>query len=115
LCAKKGIVPDDILYETPELNDFRGGMTENYVNNQLLANGYARYYWEQPSVEIDFIIQREGRLIPVEVKASDNVRSRSLDAYTGSFKPDYAVRVSTKNFGYENGIKSVPLYAVFCI
>ena len=44
LCAKKEIVPEDILYLSKELNDFKGGMTENYVNVHLNINGYTQYY-----------------------------------------------------------------------
>lgn len=53
---------DDILYMTDELSDFKGGMTENYVNTQLTANGYKTYYWmSERSTEIDFVIQRQGQ------------------------------------------------------
>ena len=56
-----------------------------------------------------------GLIIPVEVKSSDNVKSRSLSNYIKEFNPKYAIRISSKNFGFKNNIKSVPLYAVFCI
>lgn len=116
LCAKKDLLSDDILYMAEELNDFKGGMTENYVNVQLVANGYSTYYWESArGAEIDFVIQREGRLIPVEVKAADNTKAKSLKVYRETYVPDYAIKLSTKNFGFENGIKTVPLYAAFCI
>lgn len=54
-------------------------------------------------------------LIPIEVKASDNVSSKSLKMYANQYNPKYAIKISTKNFGFTNGIKSVPLYATFCI
>lgn len=64
---------------TDELNNFKGGMTENYVHVQLTINGYHTYCWESDrGAEIDFIIQREGRLIPIEVKSADNTRAKSL-------------------------------------
>lgn len=116
LCAKKELLADDILYMVPELNDFKGGMTENYVNTQLTSNGYTAYYWEsEHSAEIDFIIQRDGDIIPIEVKSADNTKAKSLSTYISAYKPAYAIKVSAKNFGFENGIKTVPLYAVFCI
>ncbi len=116
LCAKKDIVPDDILFLSDELNDFKGGMTENYVCCQLMANGYTNYYWSsERSAEIDFIIQRQGNIIPVEVKAADNTRAKSLSVYMKAYKPEYAIKLSTKNFGFENNKKAVPLYAAFCI
>lgn len=116
LCAKKDLAANDILYMSEELNDFKGGMTENYVNVQLSINGYKTYYWEsERGAEIDFIIQRDGRLIPVEVKAADNTKAKSLKFYMERFEPDYAIKISSKNFGYEDNKKTVPLYAVFCI
>ena len=116
LCAKKDIIPDDILYMSDELNDFKGGMTENYVNIQLTINGYKTYYWEsERDAEIDFIIQREGNIIPVEVKSADNTRAKSLKIYMDSYKPAYAIKLSAKNFGFEDGKKTVPLYATFCL
>lgn len=116
LCAKKELLPDDILYMVEELDDFKGGMTENYVNVQLVRNGYTTYYWESPrGAEIDFVIQREGKLIPIEVKSADNVKAKSLKVYMDTYQPAYAVKLSTKNFRFEDGKKTVPLYAAFCI
>lgn len=117
LCAKKEIVPEDILYLSMELNDFKGGMTENYVNIHLNINEYTQYYWKAPrgTAEVDFIIMREGKIIPVEVKSADNTRAKSLDVYMKKYEPEYAVKISSKNFGFENNIKSIPLYAIFCL
>lgn len=117
LCAKKEIVPEDILYLSMELNDFKGGMTENYVNIHLNINEYTQYYWKAPrgTAEVDFIIMREGKIIPVEVKSADNTRAKSLDVYMKKYQPEYAVKISSKNFGFENNIKSIPLYAIFCL
>lgn len=116
LCAKKDLIATDILYMVEDLNDFKGGMAENYVNVQLSINGYRTYYWEsERGAEIDFIIQREGKLIPIEVKSADNTRAKSLTVYMKTYNPEYAIKLSTKNFGFEDGKKTVPLYAVFCI
>ena len=116
LCAKKDLAANDVLYMVEELNDFKGGMVENYVNVQLTINGYATYYWESDrGAEVDFVIQREGQLIPIEVKAADNTRAKSLAVYMKTYKPAYALKLSAKNFGFEDGKKTVPLYAVFCI
>ena len=116
LCAKKDLLANDILYMVEELNDFKGGMTENYVNVQLRINGYNTYYWEsEREAEIDFVIQREGQLIPIEVKSADNTRAKSLKVYMETYQPAYAIKLSTKNFGFESNKKIVPLYAAFCI
>ena len=116
LCAKKDLPAQDILFMSDDIQDFKGGMVENYVNVQLSINGYRTFYWEsERGAEIDFVIQREGSLIPIEVKSADNVRAKSLKVYMEANKPPYAIKLSAKNFGYENKIKTVPLYAAFCI
>ncbi len=116
LCAKKDLAANDVLYMVCELNDFKGGMAENYVDVQLTISGYKAYYWEsERSAEIDFVIQRDGQLIPIEVKSADNTRAKSLKVYMETYKPAYAIKLSAKNFSFEDGKKTVPLYAAFCI
>lgn len=93
-----------------------GPLTEHYVANELRIRGYETYYWESDGkAELDFIIQKDTDIIPIEVKTSTHTKSRSLDLYMKAYNPKYAIRISEKNFGFENDIKSVPLYAVFCI
>lgn len=95
---------------------YKGDIAENYVANQLIFNNVALYYWATASnSEIDFIIYNEDGIIPIEVKASDNTQSKSLNAYVKKYNPKYSIRVSGKNFGFENRIKSVPLYAAYLI
>ncbi len=115
-CASQDIHFDDIQSDNTLLQNFKGGLTENYVFNQLVASGFALYYWTSGNqAEIDFISRIGEDIIPIEVKASDNTRSRSLSVYESRYAPKYSLRLSLKNFGLENGIKSVPLYAIFCI
>ncbi len=117
LCSKFGIPPNAVLANMPGLDSFKGALAENYVASALIINGYTPYYWEsQGKAEVDFVIQDyEGNIIPIEVKSSDNVRSKSLNQFISRYKPKYSIRISARNFGFESGIKSVPLYAVFCI
>lgn len=116
LCAKKDLAANDVLYMSEELNDFKGGMAENYVDLQLTINGYRTYYWEsERGAEVDFIIQRNGELIPVEVKSADNTKAKSLKIYMDAYKPKYAIKLSAKNFAFEDNKKTIPLYAAFCI
>jgi len=116
LCAKKELVAQDVLYSLDKLEYFKGAMAENYVNTHLTINGYTTYYWESDrGAEVDFIIQRDGAIIPIEVKSADNVQAKSLKIYIDNYKPKYAIKLSAKNFGFVDGKKIVPLYAVFCI
>ncbi len=93
-----------------------GMLTENYVASALKYNHLTLHYWQKDTSEIDFILQsKKGKIIPVEVKANDHTKSRSLSNYQTEYHPEYSIRISTKNFEMNNNIKSVPLYAVFCI
>ena len=105
---------NDIILDN--LLQYKGIIAENYVATQLVANRNPLVYWESGNTaEIDFVLYNNDGIIPVEVKANDNVNSQSLKVYMKRYNPKYAIRISTKNFGYANNIKSVPLYAVFCI
>lgn len=117
LCAQKEISAEDVFYMDTELADFKGGMTENFVHIQLVRSGFKPYFWrnDKGTKEVDFILTIGGKLIPVEVKSSDNVKSESLNDYIRLFNPAWSIRISEKNFGFENNIKSIPLYATFCI
>lgn len=105
-----------ILSTIEEENTFLGAMTENYVAQVLTAKGYKLLYWQsEGKAEVDFVIQIEGSVVPIEVKKGYRTRSRSLSVFISKYKTDYSIRISKKNFGFENNIKSVPLYAAFCI
>ena len=93
-----------------------GAVTENYVAQQLTAKGYDLYYWESGSTaELDFVLQKGSQIIGIEVKKGEHVRSRSLSIFINSFKPAFSIRLSLKNFGEKDRLKSIPLYATFCI
>ena len=96
---------------------YKGAITENYIAQELAFKGESLYYWtSKRNAEIDFILYSEqDGIIPIEVKSGNNVRSISLNMYIKEYKPKYAIRFSTRNFGFENNIKSVPLYAAFCV
>ena len=115
-CQAQDVLIDDVMYENPLFDNFKGGLTENYVSSQLVANGLSLYYWTSGNqAEVDFVTRIGSDIVPIEVKSSVHTRSKSLDVYIKQFSPPYAIRFSAKNFGFENGIKSVPLYAAFCV
>ena len=104
----------DILQDIDFLQ--KGILAENFVMQQLISNKVNVYYWKDNNyAEVDFLIYNKDGVIPIEVKAGDNVKSSSLNKYIKQYKPKYAIRVSTKNFEFANDIKSVPLYAAFLI
>ena len=97
-------------------DDLTGILTENYVACELTAAGIPLCYWKgKRQAEIEFLAEHLSEVIPIEVKSGKRVTSKSLDAYRTHYRVPYVYRVSTKNFGFENGIRAVPLYAVFCM
>ena len=95
---------------------YKGAFVENYVAENLYSKYRELYYWQLGNeYEVDFLINIDGDIIPIEVKASDNTTSKSLNYYISRYKPVYSIRLSTKNFGEAGGIKSIPLYASFLI
>ena len=117
LCNKFGIPTNIIIVENDNLNNFKGALTENYVCSSLVKCGFKPYYWESNGkAEVDFIIQnKNGEIIPIEVKSSIHTRSKSLNVFKSLYTIPYSIRISTKNFGFENNIKCIPLYSVFCL
>ena len=117
LCSKFGIPANAILHSPHSFDGFKGALAENYIMQALVTNGISPYYWSSPGkAELDFVFQdREGNIIPLEAKSADNVRAKSLGIFVSLYHPPFAIRVSARNFGFENNIKSIPLYAVFCL
>lgn len=113
LRALANIDYNEILLDKNDM--FKGALVENYVAIDLYKKFKELYYYKFINYEIDFLIKIKGDVIPVEVKSSKRTTSRSLNAYKEKYNPLYCIRISEKNFGFENNIKSVPLYAVFCI
>ena len=96
---------------------YKGAIVENYVAQEFASKEETLYYWSSKrGAEVDFLLYSEkDGIIPIEVKAGNHIRSKSLDVYVDKHKPKYSIRFSTRNFGFENNIKSIPLYAVFCV
>lgn len=102
---------------TGEANIFMGAVTENYIAQQLTAQNYTPYYWtvSNSQAELDFVMQKDGKIYAIEVKKGEHVRSRSLSVFKQKYSPDYAIRFSQKNFGWTDDIISIPLYAAFVL
>ena len=114
--AKSSVPKNIILTGLGQGGESKGAMVENYVACELAFNSHKIYYWESDGkAEVDFLIQTDDGVIPIEVKAAENVQAKSLKELIKRYNPPYSIRVTSRNFGFENGIKSVPLYAVFCI
>jgi len=116
LIMQSGIATQFILSPLETENTFMGAIAENYVAQALATNLIPLYYWKnENTAEVDFVIQKGVDVIPIEVKYGVRVRSKSLGIFMSQYKCPFGIRLSKKNFGFENNIKSVPLYAAFCI
>lgn len=116
LSAFCNIMPENILRN--ELSAlYKGALAENYIAQALATNGYSIFYWtsDSPVAEVDFVIQKDGVVIPIEVKSGENVHARSLKHYQKLYQPKRIYRFSEKNFGVDGEVHAVPLYAAFCM
>ena len=115
LLAAKGNLPAKALLEGIAIfEEFKGSLTEQYVAQELAGRGIALYYYstENSSGEIDFVVQASKDCIPVEVKAEENLRAKSLRAYCAKYKPAIAVRTSMSDYREQDWMINVPLYVV---
>ncbi|HJA11643.1 MAG TPA: ATP-binding protein [Candidatus Mediterraneibacter merdipullorum] len=103
-----------ILEGNELFTEFKGALTEQYVFQQILAETeYTPYYFLSSShTEIDFLIQKEGEVIPVEVKAEENVKAKSMKMYYEKYHPSHAVRTSMRGYRDEGWLVNLPLYAL---
>ncbi|MFA7584453.1 MAG: ATP-binding protein [Proteiniphilum sp.] len=116
LTMQSGIATQAILSPLDIENPFLGAIAENYVAQALANNLITLLYWKNDNTaEVDFVIQKDTDVIPIEVKSGLRIRSKSLRIFMEKYNCPYGIRISKKNFGFENSIKSVPLYAAFCI
>ncbi len=95
--------------------EFKGALTEQYVLQQLIADTeYTPYYYSETKSEgeIDFLIQKEGNIVPIEVKAEENLKAKSLRVYCDKFKPRMAIRTSMSNYREQDWMVNVPLYVL---
>ncbi|NMX04325.1 ATP-binding protein [Mobiluncus mulieris] len=95
--------------------EFKGALTEQYVCQQLLSEGeFTPYYWSAPNsqAEIDFLVQAGENIYPLEVKAQENLRSKSLRAFFERYPETAPRRFSFSDFRDQDWMKNVPLYAV---
>jgi len=95
--------------------EFKGALTEQYVLQQLIANKDIKpFYWsaERSNGEIDFVFQSGMDIVPLEVKAAENLQAKSLKSYCLRYKPKYAIRTSLSDYRKEAWLTNLPLYAI---
>lgn len=114
LAAKSRLSKKVLLEGNRIFEEFKGALTESFVAQELLVSGEELFYYstENSSGEIDFVLQGETGIIPLEVKAEENLRARSLRAFCEKYKPELAIRSSMSDFREQDWMTNVPLYAL---
>jgi len=115
LGAMAGLNVRTIIEGDEIFTEFKGALTEQYVMQQLRLDS-ERYigYWtnDRSTSEVDFVIQEEGEVIPIEVKSGENLKAKSFRLFCEKYKPSKAIRTSLSDFKEESWMANVPLYAI---
>jgi len=114
LCAKAELPATAIIDDETIFKEFKGALAEQYVLQEMkLLPKMPIGYWESKGkAEVDFIIQRNSQVMPIEVKASTNIRAKSLKVYREKYTPKYSVRTSLAEFEINDGLYNIPLYLI---
>lgn len=118
LCAMSNLPPKVLLDGNTLFTDYKGALTEQYVLQQLKCiKDLSIYYWsaENSRGEIDFLLQYEAEVIPVEVKAEENLQSKSLRTFIDKHPQLHGIRFSMSNYREQDWLTNYPLYAVECL
>jgi len=114
LAAMGNIDIQTFIAEQSLFEEFKGALAEQYVLQQFKSvEQLPIYYWtaERATAKVDFLIQYQHRIIPVEVKAAENLKAKSLKAYHQKFNPEISIRTSLADYRKEDWLINLPLYA----
>lgn len=115
LGAMAGLNVRTIIEGDEIFTEFKGALTEQYVMQQLRLDSerYIGYWTNERSIsEVDFVIQKEGEVIPIEVKSGENLKAKSFKLFCEKYKPPKAIRTSLSDYKEESWMTNVPLYAI---
>ena len=118
LGALSGLDTKTIIDNQSIFTEFKGAMTEQFIMQELLPlkNEYIGYWTnERSTAEVDFVIQKKGNIIPIEVKAGENLKSKSFTLFCNKYQPSIAIKTSLLPYNSsDNTIKNIPLYGLSC-
>jgi predicted AAA+ superfamily ATPase len=114
LACASGLDAGTLLEGNRLFTEFKGALTEQFVLQELLFAGLMPHYWSNPDgkSEVDFVVETRDAVVPVEVKAAENLQSKSLKVYYEKFSPPHCVRTSMSDYRREPWLVNVPLYAI---
>lgn len=118
LCRSLGLEYQQIIYHYDTLSTFKGAIVENYVLNELLQLNKNPYFWRSGnSAELDFLIEEQGNIIPIEVKSATNTQAKSYRQFCKKYQPKLGYKLSLKNIGKntceQTQTISLPLYLLW--
>jgi len=113
LAAMADLDKETLLEGSRIFTEYKGALTEQYVAQELIAKGLTPYYWSSTGkAEVDFVLKIKTNVYPLEVKAEENLQSKSLKVYTEKHKPSLALRTSMRDYRKEIWMMNIPLYAI---
>lgn len=118
LCAMSELDIESVILGNKIFTEFKGALTEQYVLQQIVSETkYTPYYYagEKSTYEIDFMIQKGKNVIPIEVKAEENVKAKSLKAFFDKFSPEISYRVSMNKYRNQEWLENIPLWTIGAI
>ncbi|MDR1982018.1 MAG: DUF4143 domain-containing protein, partial [Tannerellaceae bacterium] len=118
LGAMAGLHVKTIIEGNTIFTEFKGAFTEQYVMQQLRLNENGHIgYWtnDRNTAEVDFVVQNEGEVIPIEVKAGENLKARSFRLFCEKYQPGKAIRTSLSEYQKEPWMTNIPLYGIEAI
>src|SRR6185437_6458921 len=111
LGAMAGLSAKSIIYGETMFQEFQGAFVENYVAQELVRQGFGVFYWtSNAQAKLDFILQLNDKIYPLEVKSGTSTKKKSLTTYIGKYQPDMAIRISPMNLKLDGIILNCPLY-----
>jgi len=113
LSTKTELDINTLLMGNRIFEEFKGALTEQYVLQEMIASGITPYYWSSSgTAEVDFIFKHGSDVYPLEVKAEENLHSKSLKVYKEKFSPPLSLRTSMRDYRKEDWLVNIPLYAI---
>ncbi len=113
LGAMSNLSAKTILHQNELFQEFRGAITENYIAQELVHSQYFLFYWtSEGKAEVDFILEQDGLIYPLEVKSGNSSKKKSLRVYGDAYHPQLLIRSSPMNLKKDDDILNCPLYLI---
>ena len=113
LSTKSGLDVKTLLDGNRILEEFKGALTEQYVLQEMVASGITPFYWSSNgTAEVDFVFKLGTEILPLEVKAEENLQSKSLKVFYEKYRPPVSLRTSMSDYREESWLINIPLYAI---